>query len=219
MATIGKLPSGSWRAQVRRNGRYVSKTFKRRRDADGWAVDMERRIDRGESVSKARPKHLNTLSDLVDLHTADMHESRKPLRRSKSYSLTKLKLDIGHMRIDQIDRETVIEFGRQRSHEGAGPPTVAMDISNLKTIPLHAKAVHGVHTPFEEINLARVALNRLGLIGKSRERDRRPSQEELDNLFEFFDANDRYRTPMSRIVRFAIATAMRQSEICSITVG
>ena len=216
MATIVKLPSGSWRAQVRRNGRYVSKSFKRRRDADGWAVDMERRIDRGESVSKARPKHLNTLSDLVDLHIADMHESRKPLRRSKSYSLNKLKLDIGHMRIDQIDRETVVEFGRQRSHEGAGPPTIAMDISYLKTILLHAKAVHGVHTPVEEINLARVALNRLGLIGKSRERDRRPSQEELDDLFKFFDANERYRAPMSRIVSFAIATAMRQSEICSI---
>jgi integrase len=120
------------------------------------------------------------------------------------------------MRIDQIDRETVVEFGRQRSHEGAGPPTIAMDISYLKTILLHAKAVHGVHTPVEEINLARVALNRLGLIGKSRERDRRPSQEELDDLFKFFDANERYRAPMSRIVRFAIATAMRQSEICSI---
>lgn len=123
MATIVKLPSGSWRAQVRRNGRYVSKTFKRRRDADGWAVDMGRRVDRGESVSKTRPKHLYTLSDLVDLHIADMYESRKPLRRSKSYSLTKLKLDIGHMRMDEIDRETVAEFGRQRSHEGAGKLT------------------------------------------------------------------------------------------------
>ena len=96
MASITKLPSGSWRAQVRRNGRYVSKTFKRRRDADEWTIDMERRIDRGESVSKSRPKHLNTLIDLVDLHLADMHESRKPLRRSKSYSLNKLKQDIGH---------------------------------------------------------------------------------------------------------------------------
>lgn len=216
MATIVKLPSGNWRAQVRRNGRYVSKTFKRRRDADGWTVDMERRIDRGESVSKSRPKHLNTLSDLVDLHIADMHESRKPLRRSKSYSLDKLKLDIGHMRIDQVDREAVIDFGRCRSREGAGPPTIAMDVSYLKTILLHAKAVHGVHTPVEEVDLARIALGRLGLIGKSQERDRRPMQEELDELFELFDANKRYRSPMSRIVRFAIATAMRQSEICSI---
>ena len=66
MATIVKLPSGNWRAQVRRNGRYVSRTFKRRRDAGQWTVDMERRIDRGEGVSKTRPTHLNTLTDLVD---------------------------------------------------------------------------------------------------------------------------------------------------------
>ena len=52
---------------------------------------MDRRINRGESLSKSRPKHLNILIDLVDLHIADMHESRKPLRRSKSYSLNKLK--------------------------------------------------------------------------------------------------------------------------------
>lgn len=161
MASITKLPSGSWRAQVRRNGRYVSKTFKRRRDADEWTIDMERRIDRGESVSKSRPKHLNTLIDLVDLHISDMHESRKPLRRSKSYSLNKLKQDIGHTRINQIDRETIVEFGRMRAAEGAGPATIAMDISYLKTIMLHAKAVHGVHTPVEEVKLARIALNRL----------------------------------------------------------
>ena len=216
MASITKLPSGSWRAQVRRNGRYVSKTFKRRRDADEWTIDMERRIDRGESVSKSRPKHLNTLIDLVDLHIADMHESRKPLRRSKSYSLNKLKQDIGHTRINQIDRETIVEFGRMRAAEGAGPATIAMDISYLKTIMLHAKAVHGIHTPVEEVKLARIALNRLGLIGKSKERDRRPAQEELDQLFAFFDANDRYWAPMTRIIQFAVATAMRQSEICKI---
>ncbi|MAN73056.1 MAG: integrase [Henriciella sp.] len=144
-----------------------------------------------------------------------MYESRKPLRRSKSYSLNKLKQDIGHIRINQIDRETIVDFGRHRSIEGAGPSTIGMDISYLKTILLHAKAVHGVHTPAEEVQLARVALNRLGLIGKSRERDRRPTQEELDKLFAFFDANTRYLAPMSRIIRFAIATAMRQSEICS----
>lgn len=34
MASITKLPSGGWRAQFRRNGRYVSRTFNGRRDAD-----------------------------------------------------------------------------------------------------------------------------------------------------------------------------------------
>jgi hypothetical protein len=29
-----KLPSGNWRAQVRRKGRYIGNTFRRRQDAD-----------------------------------------------------------------------------------------------------------------------------------------------------------------------------------------
>ena len=37
MAAIVKLPSGSWRAQVRRKGKYVTATFLRRKDADEWA--------------------------------------------------------------------------------------------------------------------------------------------------------------------------------------
>lgn len=60
---------------------------------------------------------------------------------------------------------------------------IAMDISYLKTIMLHAKAVHGVHTPIDEVKLARIALNRRGLIGKSKAHDRRPTPEEPDQLF------------------------------------
>jgi len=47
MATYTKLPSGSWRVQVRRKGRYVSETFQLREDAPRWATDAERQVDRG----------------------------------------------------------------------------------------------------------------------------------------------------------------------------
>ena len=47
MSVIVKLPSGNWRAQVRRKGRYVSGTFRRQRDAKEWALEAERSIDRG----------------------------------------------------------------------------------------------------------------------------------------------------------------------------
>lgn len=33
LATFAKLNSGSWRAQVRRKGKYVNETFLRRKDA------------------------------------------------------------------------------------------------------------------------------------------------------------------------------------------
>ena len=47
MPVIVKLPSGNWRAQVRRKGKYISNTFRRRADADTWALETERTIDKG----------------------------------------------------------------------------------------------------------------------------------------------------------------------------
>ena len=61
--------------------------------------------------------------------------------------------------------------------------------------------------------LARIALARLGLFEKGHERDRRPTQDGLDRLIAAFEANPRQQIPLGRIVRFAVATAMRQEEI------
>lgn len=52
------------------------------------------------------------------------------------------------------------------------------------------------------------------MVGKSKERDRRPTQDELDELIEYFETNPRQFIPMGRIVRYAVATTLRQEEIC-----
>jgi len=56
----------------------------------------------------------------------------------------------------------------------------------------------------------------LDLIGRGDERDRRPTQAELDHLTEYAEANPRQFIPLAGIIRFAVATAMRQDEICRI---
>lgn len=145
-----------------------------------------------------------------------MLEVGKRLRRSKTYSLDKLKVKLGHVRLELLDRERIIQFARERRAEGAGPPTILADISYIKTVVLHASAVHGLPVSPDQVNLARIALKRLGLVGKAQERDRRPTQEELDRLIAYFEANTRQKSPMARLVTFAVATAMRQSEICAI---
>ena len=68
MAAIVKLPSGSWRAQVRRKGKYVTATFLRRKDADEWALATERNIDRGVLPNSPDPKSVRTLASIIDLH-------------------------------------------------------------------------------------------------------------------------------------------------------
>jgi hypothetical protein len=70
--------------------------------------------------------------------------------------------------------------------------------------------VHGIEVSAEEARLARVALSHLDLVGKSKERDRRPTQDELDELIECFETNRRQFIPMGKIVRYAVATTLRQ---------
>jgi integrase len=95
--------------------------------------------------------------------------------------------------------------------------TLGMDIGAIKLIVTHAAAVHGVEISVEPVQQAHIALKRLGLVGKSNERDRRPTEEELQRLFARFDGSLTQIIPMSRIIKFAIATAMRQEEVCRVT--
>ena len=54
MATFTQLASGNWRVQVRRKTRYVAETFRRRKDGEEWALEMERNIDRNGSSKATR---------------------------------------------------------------------------------------------------------------------------------------------------------------------
>ena len=142
-----------------------------------------------------------------------MWKSVPRIGRSKAASLGFLERRLGGCKIPELDRERLIQFGRDRAKEGAGPVTLSIDIGYVKTILSHAAAVHGVQLTTEPVDLARIALSRLGLIGRGVERDRRPTQDEIDRIIAAFDSNLRQAIPVGRIIRFAIATAMRQEEI------
>ena len=217
MATFVKLPSGAWRAIVRHKNKYVSRTFGLKDHAREWAQDQERAIDRGQTPVAARTRNVKTFGDLIDLHIADMKEVGKAPGRSKDATLAMLKRELGHLKAGELDREQLVRFGRRRAGEGAGPVTLSMDIGAIRLVVAHAAAVHGLPVVIEPIDLARGALKRLGLVGKSNERDRRPTEDELAKLFAHFDNDRRQTHPMTRIVQFAIASAMRQEEICRVT--
>jgi integrase len=217
MATITRLASGSWRVQVRRKGRYVAETFLRHEHAREWATEVEHEVDRGKSPIATRARKAKTFGDLIDTHIDDMTQVGKPPGRSKSATLDMLYRELGTLKMNELDRERLVKFGRARASRGAGPVTLGQDIGAIKLVVSHAAAVHGVDVSVERIDLARIALRRLGLVGKGNERDRRPTEDELTKLFGHFDSNPRQQIPMSRIIKFAVATAMRQEEICRVT--
>jgi len=217
MATFVRLPSGSWRAVIRRKSRYASQTFALRDDARAWALEAERRVDRDEPPKDPKTAALDTFGGLVDQYVADLKKSGKALGRTKAATLEMLKRELGELKLAEIDRERIVMFGRSRAKAGAGPATVGIDIGMIKLVIRHCAVVHDIDAKVEPIVLGRYALKHLNLVGQSNERDRRPADDELKKLMGYWGDNDRQFIPMTRIVKFAIATAMRQEEICRIT--
>ena len=215
MASLRQLPSGRWQVQIRRNGRQIGKTFPSKTDARDWISKMEPRLERGALPSKPA-KSAKTFGDLIDLHIADMAEVGRLIGRSKSAILRTLRSALGAVPVGKLDRNCFIEFGRSRALQGAGPVTVGLDFGIIKLVLSNAAAVHGISSNIEALDQARVAMKRLDLVGKTHERTRRPTAEEIARLLRHFES-DRARTiPMARILKVAIATCLRQEEIFKI---
>lgn len=68
---------------------------------------------------------IKTVSDLIDLHIADMVEVGKEIGRSKGFSLDLLRARLGKLNIADLNRGQVIKFGKERAEEGAGPVACA----------------------------------------------------------------------------------------------
>lgn len=121
-----------------------------------------------------------------------------------------LRRHLGKIKLPHLRRERIIEFGRERAKKGAGPAILSADISYNHAIISHSAAVHGVKISTEEIDLARIALRRLGLIGRSNDRDHRPTQKELDRLISYFENFSKTKVPIARIIKLAVATGLER---------
>lgn len=148
MATFVRLPSGSWRAVVRRKGVYISETFHQCEDARRWATGAERTIDLGGKPKTTRIADKRTLADLVDLHIEDLKSVGKKIGRTQFDMLKMLKTDpVGNAKFAELDRLRLIAFGKRRARGGAGPVTLGMYIGTIKTILISVAALHDIERP------------------------------------------------------------------------
>ncbi len=87
MATITKLPSGKYRAQIRRNGVCRAQTFLRKLDAQAWSSELERSIEGGSSAGGIQPPSRMILADVVDAYLRQLRASKAadlPLKQISS---------------------------------------------------------------------------------------------------------------------------------------
>lgn len=215
MATFSQLPSGKWRAQVRKAGIYKAATFTTKREARDWATAIEVQANHIAAGGYAPVPKSATVADLIDKYTETL---TKTPGRSKEATLAMLKRDLGKVKLASLNAVVLRDFIDRRQEAGAGGVTIAGDMSTLSAVLKWGKHARQLDLPERLALDARASLVHRGLNTRSQERDREPTDDELARLYRHWDNNLRQKVPMSLLCKFAIATGMRQGEICRLEI-
>lgn len=215
MPTFSQLPSGKWRAQVRRAGIYRAATFPTKREAQTWATQIEAQAHHIAAGGFAPVPKGATVADLIDKYT-ETH-GRVP-GKTKAATLAMLRREIGKVKLSALSAVVLRDFIDRRIEAGAGGVTVAADLSFFSAVLKWGR--HARHFDINErLALeARESLKHRGLETRSRERDREPTDDELARLFAHWQGKARQKIDMATLCQFALATGMRLSEICGLRV-
>lgn len=215
MASFSQLPSGKWRVQVRRGGFYRAATFPLKRDAEAWAKTIEGQAHQVVASGFAQPPKGTTVGDLIDAYTS-MHA--KEGGRTKTATLAMLKDRIGKVKLAALSALVLRDFIDKRMQDGAGGVTIAGDLSFLSGVMKWGKHARHLDIPDHLPLEARASLKHRGLDTRSKEREREPTDDELQRLYALWAANPRQKIDMVTLCKFALATGMRQGEICALLV-
>jgi integrase len=187
-----------------------AQTFDRKPAANAWIVKREAEL---KSPGGLEHKEDPTLAAVIDRYIA---ESKNPVVGTKAQVLKTVKdTDLGETNCSDITSQTLVAFARTLN-ETVEPQTCNNYLSHLSNIFTVAAPAWSYPLSRQEFDKALVVARKLGLIGKAKERDRRPTLEEIDRLMEHFGRIQNHRPssmPMQKIIAFAIFSTRRQEEI------
>lgn len=204
MATITKRGK-VWRVQVRVAGRYFSESFHSKVAAQQWARDKEDAIRLGSAGATAPM----TLREAIDRYELERREHR-PLTGTIRGNLTRWQESSGDKDFATLTSDDVVQHAKGRT---CGPATMAMEVGALRDVYTVART-WGIRPEIHPVDEAMPTLRKFRLVAKPKERDRRPTSDELQRLRAYLSANK--RMPMADLADFAIASAMRLSEVSGI---
>jgi integrase len=202
---------GRWRALVRKAGTVKCETFSTRVAAKKWAARVEAELEELRASGIMQPKGLS-VGDLIDRYIAELYP-KKRWGRSKTADLARIKKDLGSIAAGQLNARHIVENFEQRSDEGAGPVTISAQAGYLVGVLKYARSMWFLDVPVQAAQDARNTLKANDLVGKSQQRERRVSDAEIAQVIEAMQ-NENGVIPYPSIIKFALASGMRISEIC-----
>jgi integrase len=213
MATFTQLPSGKWRVQVRQGGLYKGATFKLKREAQAWAVQVESQAHSLVTTGYQSVPSGYTVAKLIDAYIEDTNPHYKRL-----HCLKRISRDVGHFSLSKLNAAMLNDYVTKRLKTGIQGVTLAYDLSTLSAVLKYGKLVKKLNIDSMVARDARASMALRKVETRSTEREREPTDHEMQALYTHWEANERLKLPMADLCRFALATAMRQGEICRITI-
>ncbi|MBD8682842.1 site-specific integrase [Pseudomonas sp. CFBP 13719] len=230
MATIRKRfradGSASYTVQIRlaREGQQVyqeSQTFARKQAAQVWARRREAELDEPGAIARLSRTGVS-VKDMIDRYLVEVEKAR-PLGKTKRGTLTAIgNSHFGGLSDTDINTQALVDYALWRmSVEGGGvqPQTAGNDLAHLGAVLSIARDAWGYHVDPLAMSGARRVLRKLGYNLKSRERDRRPTLDELESILQHYQDMQARRPSvinMLKVVGFALFSTRRLDEITRI---
>jgi integrase len=221
MGTIRER-NGRFTAQIRimRDKRLIyqqAQTFDRRAAAVNWIKKREGELTQPGALERLQAVD-PPLADVIDRYILELGQEAG---HTKAQCLRTIKTDydIGRIKCSEVNSPAISSLARQLATRGIEPSTVANYLSHLAAVIKVARPLWGYPLDPQEMADASTALRATKQIGKSKQRDRRPTLDELDQLMTHFGRVRHKRKdsiPMQSIIAFAIFSTRRMEEILRI---
>ena len=191
-----------WEARVRRPPNpTLSKTFSLKADAEAWASDIERKIERGD-VSPT-DKSNQTVAEIIKRYLAEV----TPLKRGRDVEAIRLRKfmesDLGSIPINALNAQHLISHRDRRLSEVSGG-TVKKELVLLGHVVEIAIKEWGVRLESNPVRMVKKP-------PENRQRDRRLEAGEKERLLR--STHKSKNILFSPIVELALETGMRRGEI------
>lgn len=199
--------------RIKRKGVIIhqeAETFGQKKLAEAWGKARELALQAPGALAAVRAKR--SIRDLIGWY---IEHYGKNFGRTKRAHLKFLQtLPMADLDAVGLTVQGLIDHVRKRRQNGAGPSTVNGDLIWLRAVYRAARPALNLPVDLQVIADASAYCREQKLIGKSRRRTRRPTEDELTRLTNHFKSRDgRARIPMTDIMWFAIDSTRREDEL------
>lgn len=171
------------RIRIRRGGKLVvseAETFDSRPEAEAWLARTEKRLKRPGALSRLMAQAPQMTVGQGD-RTVSAGEAVR-IGRTKSQVLQASLAhahDIAAVELPQLRSSHLVAFAQALADGGRSPSTVGNYLSHLSPVLRVARVAWVIDVDPQVMKDAAGAASHLGLIGRSRRRERRPTLDEL----------------------------------------